>query len=366
MAGRLIQRAILGLCAIGLFTDVTKAQSSVVQKQIEYLTNPKGWVVHSVAVISGQQPVGEKLREWSRCTSSSTYTFGKDGSFSQIFALKKCPDQLIEDVRGTWTYTANPAIRNGIITLTLQNSAIEHDISFFHIMTIEENTMMAVGSPSYYNPEEEIWIFNVKGYKLPVDNPFQGMPPVEQDVDVTKYFTEAEIKAANTAATADYLTKDEKLIFLHTNLVRMYPGKYKILMERTIDAQEDYIRTSTQGDQVYYGSLMKDLVQRKPTSPLQPDRQLYDAALCWAKESGEKGIQGHDREDCAGKYSFSGENCSYGSTTSHDAVFGLLIDYGVDGFGHRLNLLDPGYTKMGCAIQPHRSFLGICAVQDFD
>ena len=293
--------------------------------------------------------------------------FNADGTYQEKYARKNCPGYVIEDVKGFWYHKENPTIRQGIILLSTENSKIAHDWHHYHIVSLTESVMVAVVNASFGNFWEQVWILKLNGTKLPenylAENPNMTMAARVPEIDVTPYFNPAEIDAANTAKSAAYLTQTEKLIYLHSNLARMYPGKYKKLVEGYVNKIPDYLKKDVLADKKYYGSLLTDLASRKSAQPLQPNKELYDFAFCWAKESGDLGLTGHDRKTCK-DFGDGGENCSYGYYTAHEMVISLLIDYDVEGFGHRYNLLNPSYSTMGAAIHPHTNS-GICLVQGF-
>jgi hypothetical protein len=175
-----------------------------------------------------------------------------------------------------------------------------------------------------------------------------------------KFFTPFQINSANTAKDTDYLTQDEKDIFLFNNLARMYPKDFYELYKAFVESNPNraYLFTSNH----YYKTLSEDLLNNAPAGPLMPDWNMFGLAECWANESGEKGIVGHDRITCKG--GFSAENCSYGYSGALDIVMQLLIDHGVESLGHRRNMMNPGYKGLGVAIRPHAGYR-FCAVQDF-
>lgn len=173
------------------------------------------------------------------------------------------------------------------------------------------------------------------------------------------YFTTAELSSANSAANTDYLTQEEKDIFLYSNLARMYPQKFYQLFK---DFAISEGRSADLAGNKYYSSLAKELKSRDAQPTIYPDEVMYDLARCWAEESGEKGLVGHDRESCPRGY--AGENCAYGYATGLEIVMQLLIDEGIEDYGHRENLLYPDWRGMGAAIRTHKDYR-FCAVQNF-
>ncbi len=179
-------------------------------------------------------------------------------------------------------------------------------------------------------------------------------------IDPTKYFTSSELATANTAVNEDYLTDEEKNIYLYTNLVRLYPKKFYEFYRAYViaDGEEAKLRSNQ-----YYTSLTKELKTRKPVGVLLPERKMFELAECWAVESGELGLLGHDRVDCPRGY--SGENCGYGyDNTGLYFVMLLLIDEGVKGVGHRKNILYEEFKGLGAAIRDHKTYK-YDAVQNF-
>lgn len=148
-------------------------------------------------------------------------------------------------------------------------------------------------------------------------------------------------------------------MFLYTNLVRAYPKKFYELYKNYVLNSGDRAKLTSNR---YYTSLTKELKSMAPVSILLPEDRMFELAECWAIESGEKGLVGHDRVSCPGGY--SGENCSYGYETGLDIVMQLLIDEGIKSLGHRKNILLPDFKGLGVAIRRHSGYR-YCGVQNF-
>ena len=99
-------------------------------------------------------------------------------------------------------------------------------------------------------------------------------------LDPTRYFTPNEISAANTAINEDYLTEEEKNIFLYTNLVRLYPRKFYEFYRAYViaDGKEDKLKSNR-----YYSSLAKELRSMQPVGVLLPERKMFELAECWGR-----------------------------------------------------------------------------------
>ena len=51
-----------------------------------------------------------------------------------------------------------------------------------------------------------------------------------------------------------------------------------------------------------------------------------------------------------------GENLSFGASTGVDVVLQLVIDDGVPSRGHRNNIFNPAFGKIGCFSGPHSGY----------
>jgi uncharacterized protein YkwD len=109
-------------------------------------------------------------------------------------------------------------------------------------------------------------------------------------------------------------------------------------------------------------TLINDLKKLKSLSVLKPDSGIYNAAKKHATDQNEHewkllhtGTDGSHPWDRITGFSpmmvFGNENIAGNSKdpiTARDIVIQLLIDSGIPGYGHRYNLLDPGWTHVAC------------------
>jgi len=158
----------------------------------------------------------------------------------------------------------------------------------------------------------------------------------------------------NTAATADYMSPNEKDVIYILNLVRSSP----VLFVNTVLRKRKDLRGK------YYTSLINKLLEMQPLPLIQPDEKCYNSAACHA-ESGERGYVGHDRQTtaCKEKQYFDGECCDYGHNVALEIVLALLIDEGVPSLIHRTIFLGE-YNGVGVSIQSHTKYRYV-TVMDF-
>ena len=173
-------------------------------------------------------------------------------------------------------------------------------------------------------------------------------------------FTQEEMLRANTAKDVTYLSQVERDVIYMINLCRINPGKFlrnNIESSQYIKENIFFIKKSPK----YLSSLKQKLKTMKALQTLVPDKDLYETALCLAKQQEKSGETGHERKKC--KKDYYGECCSYGMSTAEGIVMQLLVDLNVSSLGHREILLG-NYTKIGVAAKGHKQY-GNCAVLDF-
>ena len=105
----------------------------------------------------------------------------------------------------------------------------------------------------------------------------------------------------------------------------------------------------------------------KALPALETASGLTKCAKEWVNVSGPKGIVGHEKNIATRfkkycTYATLGENCSYGYPGAVEIVIGLLIDDGVEGRGHRKNILSAAFTHAGAAIGTHKKYKTMCCI----
>jgi hypothetical protein len=169
------------------------------------------------------------------------------------------------------------------------------------------------------------------------------------------------IAKANTAANVDYMSSEEKLVILITNLARVDGPLFS----------ETFLKMYLEGEKTnkYSKSLYRELKNVKGLQALYPEKDLYKAAEGHAIKSGKNGQVGHQGFDARfkplmKKYNSVAENCAYGFDKAVDISVQLLVDKDIPSLGHRINMLNPDFNSVGVSIQPHKKYRYNC-VMDF-
>jgi uncharacterized protein YkwD len=152
----------------------------------------------------------------------------------------------------------------------------------------------------------------------------------------------------NSAANASWMSTHDREVIYWLNVARLDPSGF---FRRFIAA--DWAANPTNS---YLNSLKITMNTMKPVAALQPDRTLYEAAMCHARSSGIAGYVGHNRVNTQCKKIYYGECCSYGAADALNVVIQLLVDEGVPSLGHREICLSASYTTIGAASATHAQY----------
>ena len=150
------------------------------------------------------------------------------------------------------------------------------------------------------------------------------------------------------------LDSQTQMLFYWTNLFRTKPGVFYN------DAVKEFIRQFPEANKSEVKSLERDIQKLKGPLPfLMPDMNLGRMSSLHAQDlSNRKGVISHksssgkdfvQRLKETGSYRCAAENLFVGNPNPLEALITLLIDYGVPDKGHRVNLLDPTFERMGAA-----------------
>lgn len=204
-----------------------------------------------------------------------------------------------------------------------------------------------------------------------------------QKWDPDDSWTKEELRMANTAGNADYLTAEEKDMVIYLNLARMdgarffdtYFQEFVDLHNRQMQQYGNYDEVKVSRNDSYYKSLRRDLENIKNLPVFWPDEALSIVAKQHAKDLNRNNFAGHTSNDGRtvnqriGKIypnKSNGECLAFGFTSGLANVCMLLLDKGVANLGHRKLILNTSskLNTVGLSIQPHKRYR-YCAVIDF-
>ncbi|MDR1307607.1 MAG: CAP domain-containing protein [Treponema sp.] len=205
-----------------------------------------------------------------------------------------------------------------------------------------------------------------------------GQPAGRADPDAANW----DIAALDTAAEADYLTALEKDIVLEMNKVRTDPKKYGEVYIRPLlryyrgknYSPPGQITVVTEEGESALTGCITALSRAAGAGILTPERGLSLAAKDHVTDQSRTGQTGHTGSDRStpesrmkryGVFSGSwtlGENIAYGETTGRTIVCQLLIDDGVPGRGHRVNILNKAFAQTGVGYGTHPQYRTACAI----
>ena len=165
------------------------------------------------------------------------------------------------------------------------------------------------------------------------------------------------------------MSNHEKDLFYWTNYFRLNPRRfYDSLVQ-------EFLKQFPEAKSTYSKSLEADIRKAPSTLALLiPDNGLLNTSKAHASDLIKRGgIISHNssngktfpqRLQEAGKYTCGAENVYVGSYSALESLITLLIDHGVPDKGHRMNLLEPKFSRMGVSFQAASSGKGVL-VQDF-
>ncbi|WP_407524537.1 CAP domain-containing protein [Lacibacter sp. MH-610] len=148
------------------------------------------------------------------------------------------------------------------------------------------------------------------------------------------------------------LNMQEQMLFYWTNLMRQNPQTFYN------DIVKEFIRQFPEANKPEVKSLERDIQKLKTPLPLLlPDANLGRMSAEHARDlSRRNGVISHrsssgrdfvQRLKEVGSFRCGAENLFIGNPNPLEALITLLIDYGVPDKGHRVNLLDPTFERMG-------------------
>lgn len=176
------------------------------------------------------------------------------------------------------------------------------------------------------------------------DKPFVYDRPIDSSIwkklEADVFFRQLDVKT--------------QMLFYWTNLLRANPQSFYN------DAVKEFIRQFPEANKPEAKSLERDMQKLNGPLPfLMPDVNLVRMSSLHAQDlTNRKGIISHksssgkdfvQRLKETGSFRCGAENLFAGNPNPLEALITLLIDYGVPDKGHRVNLLDPTFERMGAA-----------------
>ena len=191
-----------------------------------------------------------------------------------------------------------------------------------------------------------------------------------------------DMKKLDTARDSMYLSENERNIVLELNMVRSDPQKYARLYIKPrltkyvglrYDLGNDHWMVTSEGVAAVQ-ECIEVLNVAKSCLPLYPDSKLSRMSKYHTDMQGATELVGHDSpngETFSGRikrfkipYINCAENIDYGRSSARDIVVGLLVDDAVPSRGHRANILNNIYNKVGVGCGTHLKYRYMC-VMDF-
>jgi hypothetical protein len=191
------------------------------------------------------------------------------------------------------------------------------------------------------------------------DKPFVYTAPVDS----------ALWKSLKAEPSFKLLTNQEQMLFYWTNVFRKDPRKF------FSTAVKEFIKQFPEANSSYLKSLERDIQKAPASLPLLlPDAGLGKMSKTHSSDLlGRGGIISHksssgkdfvQRIRDAGMYRCGAENIFVGTYDPLEALIALLIDQGVADKGHRMNLLDVRFERMGVSFSVMNTKRAVL-VQDF-
>jgi len=165
----------------------------------------------------------------------------------------------------------------------------------------------------------------------------------------------------------------EAAVLAELNFARTQPQAYIRHLREVAAESERSGRYSNpaDGDEGALDEAIQFLERQAPSAPLAPEGRLQAAARDHVLAQGQTGDTGHgeaglgfsDRLKRRGVFAgITAEDIAYGYDRPRDIVAQLVIDRGVRGRGHRVNIFEPAFRVAGVACGPHPSYGEMCVV----
>jgi len=186
----------------------------------------------------------------------------------------------------------------------------------------------------------------------------------------------AQTDAMHNAA---YLSQFEKELVHEMNIARRNPKLYVAFLEHmkpyfvgNLFKPPSVTPVVTAEGIIAVEEAIRFLHSVRPAPPLSPSRGMSLGARQHLKDQGPRGTTGHqgsdgsrvvDRVNRNGTWQRTvGENIAYGNDTTREVVLSFIIDDGVASRGHRQNLFNPEFHRVGVACGAHAKYGSACVI----
>ena len=188
------------------------------------------------------------------------------------------------------------------------------------------------------------------------------------------------IKMLDTARDVNYLSKAEKDVILEINMVRYNPQMYaeqymswmKVFYSEKLLKIPGKITYKTEEGVNAFNECMEALREAEPVPILKPSRGMTKACQLLVYDQSSTGKTGHkgsgnstptERANRFGNFTgYFAENIHYGDSEPRFVVVSLLIDDGVRSRGHRKDILNKEFNKIGVSIGDHKVYGNMCVM----
>ena len=170
----------------------------------------------------------------------------------------------------------------------------------------------------------------------------------------------------NDGVTTDVATDMDLDVFRWNNVMRTNPKAFIPDLEEMLTKFDGNLYDgflSTQEGAAVVQELIDYLNAAEPTHPLEWVDDIAKASKDHVLDCAPTGHTGHDGVDGSTmgermdrhtkREGSSGENISYGQNTAKGVIIQLAVDDGVATRGHRHNIMNPAFVKMGCFSGEH-------------
>lgn len=200
---------------------------------------------------------------------------------------------------------------------------------------------------------------------------------VSRVLDQSKLPEDVDAKKASEQSGIPYLSQIEKEVADEYNLARTNPRAYAKFLTDTRGYYRGRmleipgrVRIMTNEGVAAVDEAIGYLERAAAVGALEPSKGMSRAAKDHVADTGPRGSVGHYGSDGSSpsarinRYGTwrrtSGENIAYGHNIAREIVMQLIVDDGVAGRGHRRNIFNPAYRRIGVGFGPHRQYGHMC------